>query len=288
MVMEWFGEQERPYINMINSLCAYVGFVAAFSITAPIFVALGASWRRVFFWYGIGTAGVALAWSIFGRERRFARELPAAVGSVPVLGELIRRREVRLTAAAVFGAMWVFQFYTAFLPQYFHGIREMSLTEASRLTALLPLSGILGSIGAGVGTAITRLRKPFTWPVAFCPLLGCAGAILSSDPVLLRISLALIGIGMAAPVPAVVTLFMELSWMTPAKIAGCFALVWSSAYAAAFLAPVVGGTLASKIGLSTVMLGFIAFQFLPIAAMYFLPETGPSRRQLEVAVCPSD
>ena len=76
--------------------------------------------------------------------------------------------------------------------------------------------------------------------------------------------------------------------MTPAKIAGCFALVWSSAYAAAFLAPFVGGALASKIGLRAVMLGFIAFEFLPIAAMYYLPETGPGRRRLEVAVCPAD
>ena len=210
IIMEWFGEHERPYINMINSLCSYVGFLAAFSITAPIFVALGASWRRVFFWYGIGTAGVALAWSIFGRERRLAREFPAAVRPGPALGELIGRREVRLTAATVFGALWVFQLYTAFLPQYFHEARGMSLTQASTLTAILPLTGIFASIGAGVGTAITGLRKPFTWPMACCPLLGCAGAILSSNPAVLRVSLALIGIGMAAPLPAVVTLFMEL------------------------------------------------------------------------------
>jgi predicted MFS family arabinose efflux permease len=288
MVMEWFGEHERPYVNMINSLCSCVGFLAAFAITAPMFLALGASWQRVFFWYGIGTAGVALAWSIFGRERRFAGEFPVAARSGSVLGELIRRREVRLTAATVFGAMWVFQLYTAFLPQYFHEVRGMSLTRASALTAILPLTGIFASIGGGVGTAIARLRKPFTWPIACCPLVGCAGVILSSDPAVLQVSLALIGAGMAAPLPAVVTLFMELPWMTPDKIAGCFALVWSAAYAAAFLAPFVGGVLASKIGLRAVMLGFIAFEFLPIVAMYFLPETGPGRGRFEVGVCPAD
>ncbi len=288
MVMEWFGEHELPYINMINSLCSYIGFLVAFAITAPIFLALGASWQRVFFWYGIGTGGVALAMSIFGRERRPVRELPGALRPGSVISELIGRREVRLTAATVFGAMWVFQLYTAFLPQYFHQVRGMSLTEASTLTAVLPLTGIFASIGGGIGTAVARLRKPFTWPMACCPLLGCAGAILSTDPTVLRVSLALIGIGMAAPLPAVVTLFMELPWMTPAKIAGCFALVWSSAYAAAFLAPFVGGVLASIIGLRAVMLGFIVFEFLPIAAMYFLPETGSGRGRFEIAAYPAD
>jgi MFS family permease len=201
---------------------------------------------------------------------------------------LIRRREVRLTAVTVFGAMWVFQLYTAFLPQYFHEFRAMSLTQASALTAILPLTGIVASIGGGMGTAIARLRKPFTWPISCLPVLGCAGAILSPEPAVLRLSLMLVGIGMAAPLPAVVTLFMELPWMTPQKIAGCFALIWSAAYAAAFLAPFVGGILATKVGLRPVMLGFIVFELLPIVAMYFLPETGTGRRRLEIAAYPAE
>src|SRR5216684_3352733 len=63
LTMQWFGEGEWPYINMINALCAYIGLTAVFSITAPLYLALGSSWQRVVMWYGIGVAVIALAWT---------------------------------------------------------------------------------------------------------------------------------------------------------------------------------------------------------------------------------
>jgi len=37
-----------------------------------------------------------------------------------------------------------------------------------------------------------------------------------------------------------------------------------------------------RLGLRTVMLTFLVFQFLPIVTMYFLPETGPGRARYEI------
>ena len=45
----------------------------------------------------------------------------------------------------------------------------------------------------------------------------------------------------------------------------------------AFVSPIVGGALATSIGLRNVMLFFLVFQFLPICCMYLLPETGKGR-----------
>ena len=55
------------------------------------------------------------------------------------------------------------------------------------------------------------------------------------------------------------------------------AFVWSVGYAGAFVSPIIGGAIASSIGLKNVMMFFLVFQFLPIGCMYLLPETGKGR-----------
>src|SRR6202167_2355581 len=118
LVMQWFGEGEWPYINMVNFSFGYVGLTAVFRATPALFAAVG-SWRMTLLWYGVGSAGVALLWTIFGREHRGeitvaapgALEAPAERGSA--LMEVAKMRNVLLIAAGLFGGMWVFQIYTA-------------------------------------------------------------------------------------------------------------------------------------------------------------------------------
>jgi MFS family permease len=283
LTMQWFGEHEWPYINMVNALCAYVGLFAVFQMTAPIYLAVGSSWLVVLRDYGIACAGIALLWSIFGYEHRNPDPIvEAVIEQSPerrsALVEVAKMREILLIAGGLFGGMWVFQLYTAFLPTYFSQYRGLGLAEASSLTSMLPLTGIFAALGGGLGTGILGLRKPFTWPVAICTLFGCFGAITFPDPMLIRLSLVLVGIGAAGSLAAITTLVMELPGMTPEKMGTGLAFVWSVGYAGAFIAPFLGGALAASIGLKSVMMFFLVFQFLPIVLMYFLPETGPGRR----------
>jgi MFS family permease len=104
-----------------------------------------------------------------------------------------------------------------------------------------------------------------------------------TDPIWIRVSLVLVGIGAAGSLAAITTLLMELPGMTPAKMGTGLAFMWSVGYSGAFVAPFLGGVLAAHYGLKTVMLGFLAFQFLPIVMMYLLPETGPGRTRYEIA-----
>ena len=285
LTMQWFGEGEWPWINMINALCAYIGLTAVYSLTAPLYLSLGSSWQRVVFAYGVAVAVVALLWTVLGRERHAIRAVEP-IASAPAqssnLLEVIKMRDVKLIACGLFGGMWVFQLYTAFLPEYFHTVRGMDLSAASSMTAVLPLTGMFASLGGGIGTGVTGLRKPFTWPVAICTLLGCAGAISMTGPIWIRASLVLVGIGAAGSLAALTTLLMELPGMTPAKMGTGLAFVWSVGYAGAFVAPFLGGVLAARYGLQAVMLAFLGFQFLPIVTMYFLPETGPGRARYEI------
>lgn len=273
LVMQWFGEREWPYINMANALCGYIGLTAVFGITAPMFLALGSSWQRVFFWYGIMTAVVATAWMIFGREHKSHFTTPhPSISSIErgsTLTEVTRMRDVLLMAAGLFGGQWVFQLYSAFLPEFFTTFRSMTLTEASAMTAVLPFAGIFAAIGGGCGfgTGLSGLRKPFLWPVAYLTLVGCAGAITMVRHAWIRASLVLVGVGAAGSLSATTTLLMELPGMTPAKMGAGVAFVWAIGFAGAFVAPFLGGSLAGVFGLRNVMLGFLVFQLLPIVRL---------------------
>lgn len=288
LVMQWFGAGEWPYINMINFAFSYVGLTVVFRATPALFAAVG-SWRMVLLWYGVGSAGVALLWTLFGREHRSetsvsapgAVEAPAERGSA--LMEVAKMRNVLLIAAGLFGGMWVFQIYTAFLPEFFRTYRAMTLAQASLMTQVLPLAGLFAALGGGIGTGMSGLRKPFSWPIASTNLVGCAGAILLRDPMWIRLSLVLVGIGAAGSLAAITTLLMELPGMNPTRVGAAIGFVWAVGYLGAFISPFLGGALAARIGLRAVMLGFLVFQFLPIVTMYFLPETGPSRARYEIA-----
>jgi len=288
LTMQWFGESEWPYINMINFAFGYVGLTAVFRATPALFAAVG-SWRMVLLWYGVGLAGVALLWTLFGRERRLETSLSAQdTVDAPVergsaLMEVAKMRNVVLIAAGLFGGMWVFQIYTAFLPEFFRTYRAMTLAQASLMTQVLPLAGLFAALGGGIGTGMSGLRKPFTWPIAFTSLVGCAGAIVLRDPMWIRLSLVLVGIGAAGSLAAVTTLLMELPGMDPTRLGAAIGFVWAIGYFGAFISPFLGGALAARIGLRPVMLGFLIFQLLPIVTMYFLPETGPARARYEVA-----
>jgi MFS transporter, CP family, cyanate transporter len=289
LTMQWFGEGEWPYINMVNFSFGYVGLTLVFRATPALFAAVGSSWRMTLLWYGVGSAGVALLWTIFGRERRSEIVAPAsdaiedAAERGSALMEVAKMRNVLLIAAGLFGGMWVFQIYTAFLPEFFRSYRGMSMAEASMMTQVLPLTGLFAALGGGIGTGMSGLRKPFTWPIAFATLIGCAGALMLPDPTWIRLSLVLVGIGSAGSLAAITTLMMELPGMNPTRVGAALGFVWAIGYFGAFISPFLGGALAAHIGLRTVMLGFLAFQFLPITTMYFLPETGPGRPRYEIA-----
>lgn len=283
LVMQWFGEREWPYINMVNALCAYVGITLVFAITPRLYGALGASWHRTLIWYGVSAVCVAILWTAFGRERAVAGAPSHGTREASNIPEVMRMRGVILMAIALFGGMWVFQLYTAFLPEFFRVARGMKLEEAASLTAMLPLAGIFAAGLGGLLTGIIGLRKPFLWPMAVLTLIGCVGAIMFTDLTAIRLSLVLVGIGASGGLAATGTLMMELPGMTPAKMGTAFAFIWAVGYAGAFISPFLGGALAPALGLRNVMLAFLVLQVLPIVAMYMLPETGPGRRPVGVA-----
>lgn len=282
MVMQWFNENEWPYMNTINAVAPFVGLTAAFALTGPVYLALGSQWKTVLLVYGLFVATVAVLWTILGRSAPGHAHV-AGHGGGGSLGEVLAMRDVRLVAIALFSGMWVFQLYSAFLPQFFQTVRGMSLERAGSLTALLPLAGVFAAAGGGVLSGMVGLRRPFTYPIQALLGLGCLGCVLFTDINAIRLSLIVLGIGSSAGLSTIFTLMMELPGMTPTKAGTGLGVVWGAGYAGAFLSPFLCGALAGKFGLTAVMLGSLAFMIIAVGGFYLVPETGRGRMRLQEA-----
>ncbi len=283
LVMQWFSVAEWPYMNMLNAVAPFLGLTAAFAVTGPVFVALGADWHRVLLVYGIWTAIVAVLWSVLGRTHPSHAMAAEGHGGGGSLGEVLAMRGVQLVAIALFFSMWVFQLYSAFLPQFFQTIRAMSLERSGSLTALLPLAGVFAAAGGGVLSGMIGLRRPFTYPMQALLGLGALGSVACSSPFAIELSLIVLGIGSSAGLSTIFTLIMELPGMSPTRAGTALGIVWAAGYAGAFLSPVVCGALANRMGLESVMMFSLVLMAIPVAAFYLIPETGPGRARLEPA-----
>jgi MFS family permease len=252
----------------------------AFGITGPVYTALGEKWRSVLIAYGVVVGAIALLWTVLGRTHPSHTHAAGHAAEAGAIGDVLKMREIRTIAIALFCGMWVFQLYSAFLPEFFETVRGMTLERSGSLTALIPFTGIFASAGAGVLTGAIGLRRPFTYPSQILFVLGCFGAVAFSSVDAIRMSLILIGIGSSALLPTLITMIMELPGMTPTKAGAGLGVVWAAGYAGAFLSPFICGALAGRFGLSAVMLGSLVFGVVALSGFYMVPETGPGRARL--------
>ena len=278
LVMQWFDESQWAYINTINAVAPFIGLTAAFALTAPVYVALGARWRTALLAYGLAVTIIALLWTLFGRTHPSHHSAGGAhTADAGAMRAVLQMRDIRVISIALASGMWVFQLYSAFLPEFFQSVRGFTLEQAGTLTALIPFAGIFAAAGAGMMTAAIGLRRPFTFPMQILFVLGCLGAVTLTSLPALRLSLILIGVGSSALLPTLVTMVMELPGMTPIKAGSGLGVVWCAAYMGAFFSPVVGGSLAGHFGLQNVMLGSLLFGLIAIGGFYMVPETGKGR-----------
>src|SRR5580704_14402860 len=253
LVMQWFDESQWAFMNTLNAVAPFAGLTAAFAITGPVYLKLGSQWRTVLLAYGIVVAAIAVLWTLLGRDHpSHATTVGGHSADAGAMREVLKMRDIRMISFALASGMWVFQLYSAFLPEFFQSVRGMSLEQAGSLTSLIPFSGIFAAAGSGLMGGMIGLRRPFTYPMQI-----------------------LIGLGSSALLPTLLTIVMELPGMTPTKAGSGLGVVWCAGYTGAFLSPFICGALASSFGLETVMVGSLVFALVAIGGLYILPETGP-------------
>ncbi|HTW88104.1 MAG TPA: MFS transporter [Candidatus Binataceae bacterium] len=288
LVMGWFPPREWAYVNIANSVAPFAGLALVFAVMPVIYHATGKQWAASMLYAGLAVAAIAILWTIFGREPHRSGAQSEAGGHGGAAGgssmrEVIGMRGVRLVAVALFGSLWTFQIFTAFLPLYLHTTQGMSLEEADGIVAILPLTAAFAAAGGGFCAAVTGLRRPFMWPIQFLMFVGAVGAVGFHDPMAIRLSMVAFGAGTSGPLSGILTTMMELPGMTPVKMGSAYGVIWAMGFAGAFISPFLGGAIAGRIGLLPVMMVFAGFALVATLALYLLPETGPGHRPVEVA-----
>lgn len=279
IIMKWFPERERPYMNTLSSLLPYVATVFTFTLTIPLFVWLGQSWRMVIVVWGIFLALVALAWTIWGKEGKDSYESTDPSGKAlgfNLYHQVWSSREVRLLSVALACDLWSFQFLSSMLPTFYTVELGMNLELSSKLTAIFPVAGIVAGLLCGVWMSRLGLRKPFTYPLHIMIFVGTFMAINSSG--FLRVlGIAMAGFGNAGWAPALFTMPMEFEGMNPEKVGIVYSIMLSIGYLAAFVSPWFGGWLAQSISIHDTIFLFSISSLIAAVCTFLMQETGPSR-----------
>jgi fucose permease len=226
--------------------------------------------------------GVAILWTIFGRENKGS---PAAAESHPQQArhlDVLKRPDVLLATIGIFGGVWMTSLHGAFMPQFFHTYRGLTLPQAGRLAAVPTTAAIVGSLLGGVASGLVGRRRPFTWPLALIGM-GCTFATLLIPNYTGIFFFELMGGLVGSMVwPVVVTMTMELPGMTPELAHTALACAWGTAFTGAFFAPLVAGALAQVVGLQAAIIIFTMVGFAQMG-FYFIPETAGRSEVFQVA-----
>jgi MFS family permease len=284
--MQWFPPREWPYINGVNLLCGNVSMALTFSMTAPLFYRFGSSWGKTLSFYGALEVGVAILWTMFGRENKSAAPAPPvsseSAPSPRTRRQVLKRPDILLATLGIFGGVWGTSLHGAFMPQFFHTYRALTLTQAGTLAAVPTLAAIVGSLIGGVASGLAGRRKPFTWPLGLFGV-GCAlASLLVPSYTGIFIAELLGGLFASMVWPVLITMTMEFAGMTPELAHTALAFAWGVAFVGGFFAPLVAGAVAQVIGLQNSM---ILFDLVGLTQLgfYFLPETAGTSAMLQVA-----
>ena len=277
LIMQWFEPREVPIINTLLLIVVVTGTAVSITLAVPMSQAM--SWEAVLGVFGgVGMAG-AIAWSLLGKTKPEAADAREAFD----LREMWRVFKNRTVFLLVVGDALVFINYaaiTSWLPTYLYEFRGMSLEDAGYITGLLPSVGMLSVIIGGYLTVRLKVTRPFFIIPGILAGLGSFGAFLLTDTLAIQVSVVLLGIGTWVYQPILLTLPMQLPWMTPRKIT----VVWGASLTIAgfgmFLSPIIVG--ASRDLLGSFIPGFTIWALLAWSLVF----TGvllPRKSRLEAA-----
>ncbi len=257
LIMQWFEPREAPIMNTLLLIVVVTGTAISITLAAPMSRVM--SWEAVLGVFGcFGLAG-AIAWSLLGKTKPAEADAREAF-DLRQMWRVFRSRTILLL---VVGDALVFINYaaiTSWLPTYLYEFRSMSLEVAGAITGLLPSVGMLSVIVGGYLTVKFKVTRPFFIVPGILAGMGSFGAFLLTDALAIQVSVMLLGVGTWVYQPILLTLPMQLPWMTPRKIT----VVWGASLTIAgfgmFLSPIIVG--ASRDLLGSFVPGFTIWALL--------------------------
>lgn len=245
LLMQWFRPKEVTVMNALTAAGLSLGIALSVATAAPLSKLI--DWQMALSIFAIpGVVGL-IAWTILGR----------AGGGSPMTGtgialrevaSVLRNRPVVLLLLADAGILVQYAAFTGWLPTFYNEDRGISRSQAGFITSMLPFVGFFAVLAGGA--IALRITSPRTLFMASGVLAGFGGLgmILMPGLGLIYPAAVLLGIGSWLYVPTLLTLPMQMSGMTPERVA----VVWGSLLTfggfAMFVAPILVGALRDLTG----------------------------------------
>jgi cyanate permease len=279
LVMQWFKPREIPLVNGLNMSASTVGNAIALFGTVAIANAFG--WRWSLASYSILALAFAIAWVLFGRERKLMIVNPQKDSAVPRLSiaGALRQKTTFLIGLSMIGPFIIYMAISSWLPTYYHEVFGMSLVKASSIAGLFTIFGIPACILGGFLPMRTGLRKPFLIIPGLLLGIAALGTFITNNLVVIYISVALFGICDLIYMPSLITLAMELPGLSPHTAAVVIAMGMAIGNLSGFAGPLLVGWLTDMTG--SYLPGFIICSLLSFSLFIgalLLPETGPAAK----------
>ena len=221
LLMQWFPTKEVTVMNALTTAALSLGIALSVATAAPLAGVM--AWQMALTVYALpGVAGL-LAWLVLGRVSSGSPMTGAGI-SLREVGAVLRNRTVVLLLVADAGILVQYAAFTGWLPTFYNEDRGISRSQAGFITGILPLVGVFAVLAGGViALRVTSPRVLFAGAGVLAGL-GGLGAFLLPGPALIYPAVVILGIGSWLYVPKLLTMPMEMSGMTPERVA----VVWGS------------------------------------------------------------
>lgn len=240
IVAERFHNQsQRAMASSLVQATNSLTNVATQNITVPMFMMLGQNWHNQMLIWGLLAAALAVVFVLGDRKptaffteynaglsagKSDSSEVPKESGSS--LLKALKFRSVWAAVISFTGATWLYTLYMTFLPTIPKTVHGMTPAEASSITSLINLTGVVFCLASGF---LLRKLKNFKVPMVCMMVILTAGgifAMLAKPGIGMTVSVLMIGIGWFCNIPLVNTAVMIADGITP-KIFAAATAIWT-------------------------------------------------------------
>ena len=180
LIAAWFEKKHHGIANSISSIIYSVSFSAAYAIIVPVYTSVGSWQNEMILWAGLSIAlGLVLQLCGFRKTDKTVMESDKLQQPGSSLKSAIKYKEVWYLAVAMTGLMWAYKCFMTYLPAYLSEFFGLSIARASSVTGLMPLAGIIGSLGAGSTYHLIKNKKLLLWAPMMVALASSFGISLS-------------------------------------------------------------------------------------------------------------
>ena len=272
VIMQLFSDNERPFVNGLNSVAFNVGTALVVFFLGDVLKAIG-SWQMTLVFISLGSVVCLLLWLLLGETPR--RDASAATGATSSAAPftMVDGLKERFTWIYSLTYAGILSFYVVLFTFY----KNAGINEAKYVI----LAGIFGTVvGILVARSTTR-RLPVLRISGLLQVLAIIGlhskvwGLTQSDD-FVALCAIVAGFFIFLPMTSLVTLGQEQRGMTSQKASVTFSLFWSISYLVATFVPFIfahlvdthGGNYAVAFGFITVISGSF------LVGSMLLPESG--------------